>query len=335
MFTHATMLYLYVETPLHAGSGRGLGAIDLPIQRERTTDYPLVQASSLKGELRAEGYLLPEFQMAYNNFRDEARQNSQAVTDAELRRKAAIEIGLEAVFGPESDNADEHAGAISPGDARILLFPVRSLAGVFAWITSANILARFQRDVAATNQAALKWRVPEVPKDTALVAVNTEATSDGKVVLEEFTYIAKSDASVEAIGQWLATQALPQTGEYDYWRKKLPRSLVILPEDDFRDFARYATEVATRIRLNNETKTVDQGALWTEEALPSDALLYAPLYATKPRKGVSQVDTAEKVLKFISGMFANGAKAPRLQLGGDETVGRGLVALRFGEVKNA
>ncbi len=53
MFEAKSMLFIYVETPLHAGTGRGLGAVDLPIQRERTTGYPIVQASSVKGRLRA------------------------------------------------------------------------------------------------------------------------------------------------------------------------------------------------------------------------------------------------------------------------------------------
>ena len=32
------------------------------------------------------------------------------------------------------------------GDARLLLFPVRSLRGVFAWVTSLDALERFARD---------------------------------------------------------------------------------------------------------------------------------------------------------------------------------------------
>mgnify|MGYP000669322062 CR=1 FL=1 len=37
MFQATNLLFIYVETPLHAGSGRGLGSVDLPIQRERIT----------------------------------------------------------------------------------------------------------------------------------------------------------------------------------------------------------------------------------------------------------------------------------------------------------
>ena len=50
----ATPLYLYTETPLHAGVGFvGDGPVDLPIQREPVTGYPMMRSSTLKGTLRA------------------------------------------------------------------------------------------------------------------------------------------------------------------------------------------------------------------------------------------------------------------------------------------
>ena len=52
MFKQAKPLFLIVETPLHAGSGTDLGIVDLPIQREKHTDYPKVEASGLKGAIR-------------------------------------------------------------------------------------------------------------------------------------------------------------------------------------------------------------------------------------------------------------------------------------------
>jgi CRISPR type III-B/RAMP module RAMP protein Cmr4 len=64
MITDTTILYLYTETPLHAGTGSGLSNIDLPIQRERTTQYPMIQGSSIKGKLRATAELLWDEQEA-------------------------------------------------------------------------------------------------------------------------------------------------------------------------------------------------------------------------------------------------------------------------------
>ena len=45
-------LTLRAHTGIHAGAGQDVGIVDLPIQRERATNFPLVRAPSLKGALR-------------------------------------------------------------------------------------------------------------------------------------------------------------------------------------------------------------------------------------------------------------------------------------------
>jgi CRISPR-associated protein Cmr4 len=299
VFEASALLFLYVETPLHAGTGRGFGVVDLPIQRERTTDYPMVQASSIKGRLRAETKpLLP------------ASEHT-------------------AIFGPETGNASDHAGALSVGDARLLAFPVRSLAGVFAWTTSVHLLARLRRDTALAR-LEVDWQAPpepaEPPRDPDTAWVNGDALIAGEsVVLEEFSF--KPDPAyaelVAKIGTWLAGNALPSGDEYAYWREALPKRLCVLPENAFRDFARYATEVQTHVKLRTETKTVDGTALWTSESLPVDTLLYAPLLATASRDRNTALSAAG-VLDWVEERLP-----ARTQLGGDETTGQGIVALRF------
>ncbi|MCS7011114.1 MAG: type III-B CRISPR module RAMP protein Cmr4 [Anaerolineales bacterium] len=304
MFEATRMLFLYVETPLHSGSGRGLGAVDLPIQRERITNYPIVQASSIKGRMRAAC---------------DPKLNSSS----KLSKQEHL-----AIFGPEAgEGASDYAGAISFGDARLLLFPVRSLAGVFAWTTSVDALQRFQRtaEIVGLSLAAM---IPPAPPDKETAWVNGDVLVAGEsVVLEEFSF--KPDqthaTAVNAIGQWLANYALPQTPEYQYWRAVLPQKLCILPEDAFRDFVQYATEVQTHIKINPETKTVATGALWTTESLPSDTLLYAPIMATKTREKNTPLTAKEVIQKVIE------VNLTRTQLGGDETTGQGIVALRFSD----
>lgn len=293
MFEASSMMFIYVETPLHAGTGRGLGGVDLPIQRERITGYPIVQASSLKGRLRAEA-------------------------------KAKLSADeFEAIFGPETERASEHAGALSSGDAKILLFPVRSLAGVFAWTTSVDVLARFLRDAEIVGFEP-GWSVPPEPTSGEALISGTELLAGDKVVLEEFTFSPRQEGAVRAIGEWLAKNALPERNEYHYWREALPKRLAVLPKDAFRDFTAFSTEVVTRVRLEPETKTVAEGALWTEEHLPVDTLLYAPLMATPTRATNGVKLSGAEVLTKIGNLGLT-----RTVLGGDETVGRGVVALRF------
>jgi CRISPR-associated protein Cmr4 len=305
MITATKTLYLYVETPLHAGVGSGLSSVDLPIQRERTTQYPLIQGSGIKGKLRA------------------------LATDT-----PALAGLVTSIFGPE-ENGAEHAGALIAGDAHILLFPVRSLSGVFAYVTSPEVLERFKRACSRelTSQIAqqsISWDVPTPSRQdsdsTALVTTKSQVRANNTVVLEEFSFQAEASPQVDTIADWIATHALPATDIYTYWRNKLKSSLVILPNDDFRDFVRYATEIITRIRLNRETKTVATSALWTEEYLPSDTLFYVPIYATDSRKADHKLAAAEILSKLLELEKTQGGY---IQLGGNETVGRGMVRMHW------
>jgi len=294
------MLFLYVETPLHAGTGVSVGTVDLPIQRERHTQFPTLQGSGIKGALRAVA-------------------EGKAETDAE--RKA-----VEAVFGPPPGRASEHAGALIVQDAKIFLFPVRSVAGVFAWTTCPSVLARFERDAKAAG-LDVPWQASSIRVDDegkALVARGSEVGRDGSVVLEEFSFVANESEEVDQIGQWLAQNVLPDSEEYQFWRECLPKRLVVLHDNCFRDFCLTATEVVTRIRLEPKTKTVEEGP-WTEEALPPESVLYAPVFATPVRaKDKAEIADAKAVLQYVKGLDID-----RIQLGGDETVGRGIVKVRF------
>jgi len=311
VFEKAAMLFLYCETPVHAGTGTSLSIVDLPIQRERITGLPIVQASSLKGVLRAEVERLKGKQIA------------------------------EALFGPETQRAHEHAGCVSPHDARLLLFPIRSLVGVFAWATCPFVLERFKREMIAAG-FQIGWQVPNPANShQALVAESSEIIVEATVALEEFAFKAQPSAEAKNIAEWLVKNAFPQSEEYKPFRNWLPHRFVILPDDAFRDFTQLATEVIARIRLKPETKTVAEGALWTEEHLPSETLLYAPIFVSKPLAPKDTVPdefkennepSAAKVLEFLKGLTTPNTDKPyldRLQIGGDETVGRGIVKVRL------
>lgn len=298
MFKARRLLFFYVETPLHVGAGRASANVDLPIQRERVTQYPMMQASGLKGALRA------EYRHAHN-LMDNADQ-------------------VEAIFGKAGGTGENWAGAISTGDARILLFPVRSLAGVFAWVTSLHALESFRRAADLVGNP-IPWQLPQSQPagDVAWVGSKPQvvAQPQSKVVLEEFSFKAQPKKEVDTIAEWLAQHALPQTDAFQYFRNNLPGRLCILPEDAFRDFCLYGTEIQTHIRIDPDKKTVAERALWTAEYLPADSLLYAPLMAMDVRNGKSQI-MADDVLKGFN--FLEGG---HIQLGGDETTGQGWVAV--------
>lgn len=303
MMTDVKTLFIYTESPLHAGTGAGLGAVDLPIQREQTTGYPMIQGSGVKGALR-----------------------SQSIAAADDKN---------VVFGPDNQVTSvlDFAGAAAFGDARILLFPVRALNGVFVWTTCESVLARFVRDCSLAGIPT--GELPSASKENAGIFNKSIANND-KIVLEEYIYKTfQFDPPQLSWAQWLAANVLPDDGKdgvyTKHYKPALEKRLVILPDNDFRDFTLYATQVVTRVALDDAKKTVSQGP-FTMELLPADTILYSTITSQNPRstsRSFPEGSKASDVLAwFNTKCFA--ANPPRIQIGGDETVGYGRVALRWG-----
>lgn len=285
---NTALLGLLAETSIHAGAGQMAGVIDLPIQREAHTDWPVVFGSAVKGALRT-------------------LANEQKVS------------WLTAVFGPETGNASEHAGALLVGDARLLLLPVRSLTSHFKWVTCPALLKRFRADSERLGLTRATFTVPEVQDINGAWIPEGAATA---LFLEEFRFDAQP-ADLNTI----ISSLVPLMGRDDA-ATALQKQLVVVSDDRFSHLARYATPVNPHICIENATKTVKTGALWYEESLPPDTVLYVGLHAQATRmKG--ETSTAAEVLEQFTTLF----KHPYLQLGGNETVGMGWckVAIQRGE----
>ncbi|MBN2886162.1 MAG: type III-B CRISPR module RAMP protein Cmr4, partial [Chromatiaceae bacterium] len=110
----------------------------------------------------------------------------------------------------------------------------------------------------------------------------------------------------------------------------LRKQLALVDDDRFNHLAQFATPVNAHVCIDNQIKTVKPGALWYEESLPPDSLLYVGLHARAARqKGVET--SASQVLAHVTGELFG--QRPYLQLGGNETVGMGWckVSIQRGE----
>ena len=211
-----TLLFIHALTGLHPGSGTALGVVDLPVQRERHTGWPTIPGSSLKGVMRAECVRL------VGNQKDES---------------------VLAAFGLETGSTSDHAGAVALSDARILAFPVRSLTGVFAWVTCPAVLDRLSRDVRLVGIDNFP-AFPSPKKDAASCAADSPLIAhDGRLMLEEFEF--SRDGDTGEIANWVATRAM----EDEATKGRLRTHLAILHNDDFTHFVRNATEVVARVGL--------------------------------------------------------------------------------------
>ena len=285
MTTQTALLLLTTETPLHAGTGQSVAGIDLPIQREIHTNWPCVYGSAVKGALRARAF------------------------HEQMRLEDLIDL-----FGPDhaaaaGERDSSHAGALMIGDAHLLALPVRSLQSCFKWVTCPAALRRFLRD---TERLGLALQAPQIPAIEALTALGGQ---DQVLFLEEFRLQLQRSEQVEQLAALLAPLSGGALSVED-----LQQRLVIVHDDIFSFLASNATAVNAHIAIDAQTKTVKDGALWYEESLPPESLLYVPLSATASRRKGSGLTSAE-VLGLFAGLFP--ADRNWLQMGGNETTGMG------------
>jgi CRISPR-associated protein Cmr4 len=272
------ILYLFTRTPLHVGAGSSVGAIDQPVQRERHTGFPIIPGSSVKGVLRD-------------------------------HLKALGEETLSDLFGKGGpEDKVFTAGKISFGEARLLVFPVRSAKGAFALAASALALQRFARD------AGRSTRVPSAPGDMTCLAGNKlaiEKNGQKWVVLEEYRFKVADPFPPDwedVLTNLLSDAVLSGAGG----------RFVLLSDGDLSHFAVNACQVNQHVRINDDTGTADSegGGLFNEETVPSETLFYAPL--TVLPRGLED-----------NAVFRALAPEQLVQFGGNGTTGLGFCTVKL------
>ncbi len=232
-------------TPTHVGGSEQISVIDLPIQRERHTNFPKFEASSLKGALRS----------AF-----------QKISGDETKTKL--------LFGADSQKAD-NAASIGFTDARTLFFPVKAAKGVFAWITCPAVLNKF------INETGFGTHFQDHIKSNIAPTGSSLFVKDSNIILEEYTFpLEKSKEWAEFLKQ--ISSKIWNEPSQKYIKDKFVRDTVILDDDSFRDFVVHSTEVRTRIKINPDTRIVKEGGLFNEEYLPEETILYFLAVAHPP-----------------------------------------------------
>jgi CRISPR-associated protein Cmr4 len=288
------LLFLYAETPVHAGADASLGALDLPIQREITTGFPIIKAESLKGALR-------------ERFRPPRQQSAE--------RERWVKI-----FGAEPPAPGNRVAELRPGtlrvhEAQLVAFPAPTLTRTFAWVTSPLARARLDRK-------ALLAGVSARPADGTGAAVGldgpdclTTGKDQAQFVLGPYTVNASHDAATEKWASRLADIAFPSLEEMAFFRQKLATDLYVCSDELLGAISRDCAPIATRIQLGTgeegsaPRKTVQHGP-FQSEYLPAESVLAALL----------ECDDAGH-LSYVCENLNDSV----LRLGGDETLGKGLL----------
>jgi CRISPR-associated protein Cmr4 len=307
------LLYLYAESPVHTGAADSLDILDLPVQREATTGYPVIWGQSLKGALR------------------------QAARDHPDWDRSLVERVFGSEIGERGENGGTKPGQLAVGDAQLVAMPVPTLHSTFAWLTSEIALGRLARKYATLKEHGIP-AVPQIAADSGLAASEawTQSGSRGEVLGPYVVSLGESpDPGMTAWAARLADDAVLTGDPEDRARAgltpfadKLRRDLVLAGSDIVPPLLRECTEQAVRVQLSTKAKTVENGPFYSEY-LPAETILAAPLTVRQPAG-----DNAAARHEGHKAALRELLHGKLLQVGGDETLGKGLVWCRLLEERS-
>ncbi len=289
---------LKVLTPLHIGAGQGLGHVDLPIVREAHTNFPYIPGTSLKGALRN-----LEINQVARARGEKPSQVEERLTKNKFDQKEEDILRLAKIFGVAGEGAEEGkevgAGKVLFSDAFIVLFPVKSAKGIFSLTTCPYVINRF------FELLGIDQRVEDVPEGKVKVLSTKDhknLINNNKLLLEEFVFEAEESEELKKFVELVGT----------FVGEENKRRIVCVNDTDFKDFVSNYTEVQTHIKINLDTGTVEERALWTEEYVPAESVFAFSLVFL------------EEEISFTP--------PPTFHLGGDITTGKGFVKVQRLEV---
>lgn len=278
-------------SPLHVGSSSTIGVVDMPIQREQHTGFPKIDSSSLKGALRSYAY----------------HQSNQGKDHKFIK-----------IFGQEPSEKDYvQTGAISISESKILFFPIKSLNNVFAYITCPMVLNRFNQEI---NNYSINVNV-DVPTELKVESTKALVSDDALLannylVLEEFTYSGQVNGELQNFAG--------QLDQYLNLGNYFTSRVALVTDDEFKQFVELSTEISNRIRIDPSTGSTVAGALFYEENLPAESILYTFIHYRDGKPDTEQMIDVVLDANQVRDEF-NNYVADTIQLGGNASIGRGVI----------
>ncbi len=231
------LMTIFTRTPLHVGCGSSVGAVDQPVARERHTRFPVIPGSAIKG-------VLADLWLDWSDPQNPKRDDKDGVK----------------LLGAESADV-AHAGSLLIGEGKLLAFPVRSAKHCFAWITCPLALKRFAADAHKSLSAV------DVTNDSAVAPQCLKI--DGNVVFEEYPLASDETVPQDIIDEFKNLSDEPT------WKDEIQNRLSIVSDELFAYFAENACEIANHNRIDDASGVVANGALFSQENVPSETMFYA------------------------------------------------------------
>ena len=308
------LVSFYTITPLHVGVGQAVGAVDLPVTKEKHTGIPFIPGTSIKGSLR------------------------DILEEKKILNEDEIEgfLGKELEESPEEITDKGHSieksktGSLIFTEAKLLAYPFRSLNTPFIYGSCFLLLERFFRDlkVFGLEELTRNLNLDNVVKDK--VYVSSQQLAKELLILEDYAFKEENIIFNKTIKN--LTETISKLISSDgFSQDRFKENFVILPDREFCYLLKSVLPVQPRVKLTS-AKTAskyispeggeEKGNLWYEEFVPPESL-FMSFIMDRPivdkEKKYSALQFYEKCREKLS----------LLQLGGNETVGYGWCVINY------
>jgi len=299
------LLSAYALTPIHVGAGRSPGIVDLPVVRDMF-GLPYLPGSSLKGVLKSLCLRGRDYSVCRAAFGWDLRIEREPPSDASV-------------------------SALVFGDAFLAFYPVRFDDGermVYGYATSLAQLAQLLDMVMGCSSAMGRRRGGETLASDCLGGSAGGGAggffNNVPVAPRSYVYCGSSEKGRACMLARRLLDALV-AGSGGGLAGLLSENLYVFPEQGlYAEIVEAGMVRQARVRLDPVKKTVERGALWTEEYVPQ-ATVFAGLVAARPVPGMEADEAISLLEELLAG--TNGT----VFLGGKETIGKGFAKLSLHE----
>jgi CRISPR-associated protein Cmr4 len=262
IFERITYFGMAVD-PIHVGTGGyTLGRVDNPILRD-FDGIPKIPGTSIEGTARTYAY----FQGAAEN---QACAKGKKTKETQPCGNCSLCVS----FGYATDDHSRQGMAIF-SDAKILFFPVASLAGP-VWVTSPSKLKELNIPQEAAWQNFDKSETAILSTHLKKILEKTGYINFGWLLLE----IEKDPHELSADKTFEEGISFKQRG---FDKQEIFNRLVIVSDAVLHQIVNSNLEVRTSVSINPETGAAEEGALFTYEAIPRGTILYFTITYQNPK----------------------------------------------------
>ena len=261
-----TKFFALALDPIHVGTGgMRLGRVDMSIVREPGTNLPKIPGTSIAGACRTYAAMQEE-----GKFPGCAGQGGHC---------GDPNCPICVTFGFSKGSGASFQGLAQFSDARLLFFPVHSLAGP-VWVTCPEVL----KDLGITvddDPADEQVRVAQGVKRPKKDEPEREGEPDEQVRVAQ---------GVKQGGRlnlgWLMLEvagSVSLDGQLSAIPDDIKKRAVLVSDKMFGHIVNDNLEVRTSVSIDPQTGAAAEGALFTYEALPRASVLYFEVVVSDPK----------------------------------------------------